>query len=285
MLVNMKDMLREARRNKMAVAAINTPGFDIVRAAVDAAEELQTPVILDHASAHETDIAMEVIGPYMVECAKNASVPVAVNLDHGLSLNMCLRAVKCGFSSVMYDGSYLPYEENIANVKEICDMVHPLGLTVEAEIGRMPGFGNHGGIDPKDKTGFYTDPEVAKDFAVRTGCDALAVCIGTEHGFYKAAPVLDLKRLEDIRAAVPEDTALVMHGSSGVSFENLQAAISSGMSKINYYTYLSIQVAPELQKIIARNPEQTYYNTLTARAYEVLKQGAKDIITCMRNGR
>ena len=256
MLVNMKEMLMEARRNKMAIAAINTPSFDIVRAVVDAAEELQTPVILDHASAHEDAIAMEVIGPYMVECAKNASVPVAVNLDHGLSVNMCLRALKCGFSSVMYDCSYLPYEENVANVKAICEMVQPLGITVEAEIGRMPGFGNHGGIDPKDKTGFYTSPEVAKDFAERTGCDALAVCIGTEHGFYEEKPVLDIERLEQIRAAVPETTALVMHGSSGVEFEDLQAAITAGMSKINYYTYLSIQVAPKLQEMIAKNPKR-----------------------------
>lgn len=284
MLVNMKEMLKEARKKKMAIAAINTPAFDLVRAAVEAAEELKTPVILDHASAHEDAIPMEVIGPYMVECAKSASVPVAVNLDHGLSMNMCLRAIKCGFSSVMYDASYLPYEENLAKVKEICDMVHPLGITVEAEIGRMPGFGNHGGIDPKDKRGFYTDPEVARDFAVRTGCDALAVCVGTEHGFYEAPPVLDLKRLEEIRAAVPEETALVMHGSSGVSFSDLQAAITAGMSKINYYTYLSIQAAPKLQKIIAENPERTYYHNLTSCAYEILKQGAKEIITCMRNG-
>lgn len=285
MLVNMKEMLMEARKNRMAIAAINTPSFDIVRAVVDAAEELHTPVILDHASAHEDAIPMEVIGPFMVECAKNASVPIAVNLDHGLSVNMCLRALKCGFSSVMYDCSYLPYEENVANVKEVCEMVHPLGITVEAEIGRMPGFGNHGGIDPKDKTGFYTDPEVAKDFAVRTGCDALAVCIGTEHGFYEETPVLDIKRLEEIRAAVPAETALVMHGSSGVRFEDLQAAITAGMSKINYYTYLSIQAAPRLQEIIAENPKRTYYHTLTSTAYEILKEGAKEIITVMRNGK
>lgn len=285
MLVNMKEMLMEARRNQMAVAAINTPSFDIVRAVVDAAQELNTPVILDHASAHEEAIALEVIGPFMVEYAKNAKVPVAVNLDHGLSVNMCLRALKCGFSSVMYDCSYLPYEENVANVKLICEMVQPLGITVEAEIGRMPGFGNHGGIDPRDKTGFYTDPEVAEDFARRTGCDALAVCIGTEHGFYEAKPELDIALLERIRAAVPEETALVMHGSSGVAFDDLQAAITAGMSKINYYTYLSIQAAPKLQEIIAQNPERTYYHTLTSAAYEILKEEAKKIITIMRNGK
>lgn len=285
MLVNMKEMLMEARRNKMAIAAINTPSFDIVRAVVDAAEELNTPVILDHASAHEEDIPMEVIGPYMVESAKNASVPIAVNLDHGLSENMCLRALKCGFSSVMYDCSYLPYEENVENVKKICEMVHPLGITVEAEIGRMPGFGNHGGVDPKDKTGFYTDPQVAKDFAERTGCDALAVCIGTEHGFYEEKPILDIKRLEEIRALVPEETALVMHGSSGVEYKDLQAAITAGMSKINYYTYLSIQAAPKLQEIISKNPTRTYYHTLTSTAYRILKEEAKKIILVMRNGK
>lgn len=285
MLVNMKEMLMEARKNKMAIAAINTPSFDIVRAVVDAAEELNTPVILDHASAHEDAIAMEVIGPFMVACAKKAKVPVAVNLDHGLSENMCLRALKCGFSSVMYDCSYLPYEENVANVKKICDMVQPLGITVEAEIGRMPGFGNHGGVDPRDKKGFYTDPEVAKDFAIRTGCDALAVCIGTEHGFYEEKPVLDIELLKKIREEVPEETALVMHGSSGVEFADLQAAITAGMSKINYYTYLSIQAAPKLQEIIAKNPEKTYYHTLTSTAYEILKSEAKKIITVMRNGK
>ena len=285
MLVNMKEMLQNAYKNHMAIAAINTPGFDIVRAAVDAAEELQTPLILDHASAHDAQVPMELIGPYMVERAKAASVPIAVNLDHGLDMDYCLRAIKCGFSSLMYDCSMFPYEENVARVKQLCEMVQHMGYTVEAEIGRMPGFGNEGGVDPKEKTKYYTDPDVAADFAARTKCDALAVCIGTEHGFYDEQPSLNIDLLKEIRAKVRPETMLVMHGSSGAGFDEIQKAITAGISKVNYYTYMSVQAAPAIVKLIEQNPTRTYYNDITEIAYETLKQGAKDAILCMRNGR
>ena len=276
MLVSMNHILQHAHKDHMAIAAINTPGFDIVRAVVDAAEELNTPVILNHASAHDRDMPMEIIGPYMVERAKAASIPIAVNLDHGLDMNYVLRAIKCGFSSMMLDNSMLPIEENIENVKALCEMVHPLGYSVEAELGRMPGVENAGGIDARDKTRYYTDPQVAAEFAEATKCDALTVCIGTEHGFYDEPPVLNIELLKKIRAAVRPETSLVMHGSSGVGFEGLQAAITAGMAKINYYTYMSIQAAPALKRIIDKNPARTYYNDLTTEAYKTLKAAAKE---------
>lgn len=285
MLVNMKEMLQNAYKNKMAIAAINTPGFDIVRAAVDAAEELQTPIILDHASAHDDQVPLELIGPYMVERAKAASIPIAVNLDHGLSMDQCLRAIKCGFSSMMYDCSMFPYEENVAKVRDLCSMVQHMGYTVEAEIGRMPGFGNKGGIDPKDKTQYYTDPDVAADFAEKTKCDALAICIGTEHGFYEEQPTLNIDLLKQIRDKVRPETMLVMHGSSGAGFEEIQRAISGGIAKVNYYTYMSCQVGPAITELISKNPTRTYYNDICEVAYETLKKGAKDAILCMRNGK
>ncbi|MEA5014354.1 MAG: class II fructose-bisphosphate aldolase [Candidatus Limiplasma sp.] len=285
MLVNMTEMLQNAHKNHMAIAAINTPGFDIVRAAVDAAEELQTPIILDHASAHDECIPLEVIGPYMVERAKAASIPIAVNLDHGLDMDYCLRAIKCGFSSLMYDCSMYPYEENVARVKALCEMVRHLGYSVEAEIGRMPGYENAGGVDPKDKSKYYTDPDVAADFAEQTKCDALAVCIGTEHGFYEEQPTLNIELLKEIRAKVRPETSLVMHGSSGAGFEEIRKAISAGIAKVNYYTYMSIQAAPAIAKVIEKNPTRTYYNDLCNVAYKELKKGAREAILCMRNGR
>jgi len=125
---------------------------------------------------------------------------------------------------------------------------------------------------------------VAAEFAEITKCDALTVCIGTEHGFYEEPPVLNIELLGRIRSAVRPETSLVMHGSSGVGFDGLQAAISAGMAKINYYTYMSIQAAPALRRIIDRNPARTYYNDLTTEAYKVLKAAAGDAIKCMRNG-
>ncbi len=283
MLVNMTEMLQEARRKKMAIAAINTPGFDIVRAVVRAAEELDTPVILDHASVHDVDLPVELIGPFMVECAKKAKVPVCCNLDHGMTMQQVLRAMKAGFTSFMYDCSTMPLEENIRRVKELCEFVQPLGYSVEAEIGMMAGA-NPGNVDAKDKRAFYTQPDVAARFAEETKCDALAVCIGTEHGFYKSEPDLDFDLLSGIRKAVRSETALVMHGSSGVSYEDLQRAITCGMSKINYYTYFSIAVAPKIRELIDQNPNRTYYEAVCKKAYEVMVEEAKKVILCMRNG-
>ena len=189
MLVNMKDILKEAEEKGYAIGCINTPNMETLRAVVDAAEELNVPIIIDHAQVHDPLIPIESIGPKMVEYAKQAKVPVCVHLDHGSDYSFVMRAIRCGFSSIMYDLSALPFEENMAKLKEFTKIAHDLNITVEAELGIMTSTeeDSHGGSigwthESIKKT--FTDPQQAAEFARETGVDALAVCFGTAHGIY-----------------------------------------------------------------------------------------------------
>ena len=147
MLVNMKEILKEAEEKGYAIGCINTPNMETLRAVVDAAEELNVPIIIDHAQVHDPLIPMESIGPKMVEYAKQAKVPVCVHLDHGSDYSFVMRAIRCGFSSIMYDLSALPFEENMAKLKEFTKIAHDLNITVEAELGIMTSTeeDSHGG--------------------------------------------------------------------------------------------------------------------------------------------
>ncbi len=199
MLVNMKEILKEAEEKGYAIGCINTPNMETLRAVVDAAEELNVPIIIDHAQVHDPLIPMESIGPKMVEYAKQAKVPVCVHLDHGSDYSFVMRAIRCGFSSIMYDLSALPFEENMAKLKEFTKIAHDLNITVEAELGIMTSTeeDSHGGSigwthESIKKT--FTDPQQAAEFARETGVDALAVCFGTAHGIYAEPPLLDIER-------------------------------------------------------------------------------------------
>ena len=174
----------------------------------------------------------------MIAYAKKAKVPVCVHLDHGSDYNFVMRAIRVGFPSIMYDCSELPYEENLKNVKEFTKIAHNLGITVEAELGIMASSeeDSHGGsaLTNDEIRKYFTNPEQAAEFAEKTGCDALAVCFGTMHGIYAEPPKLDITRVTEIRAALPESCRVVMHGASGVEFSEVQKAINAGCSKINY---------------------------------------------------
>ena len=206
---------------------------------IGAAEELKTPVIIMHAQVHEEMMPIDVIGPIMVELAKKAKVPVCVHLDHGETLDYAAKALNIGFTSVMFDGSALPYEENVANTKIVVKMAHGRGASVEGEIGvlgkRELGPG-HERIENQPEE-IYTDPDMAADFVRDTGIDALACSFGTAHGIYLKKPRLDMTVLERVREKT--DIPLVMHGGSGVSEEDYRKVIERGVCKINYYTYMA----------------------------------------------
>ncbi|MDO5134735.1 MAG: class II fructose-bisphosphate aldolase [Eubacteriales bacterium] len=240
MLVTLKEILDLCEAKKCAAGAFNTPNLESLMGVLSAAEELDVPVIIQHAQVHEELVPLDIIGPIMVDMAKKASVPVAVHLDHGESLPYLQRALNMGFTSVMYDGSTLSYEENVANTRLAVSMARRTGASVEAELGcmgkRENGSGSAGeGVDP-DK--IYTDPDQAKLFVEATGIDALACSFGTTHGVYLSQPQLDFGVVEKVRekALVP----VVMHGGSGVSEEDFRQAIRKGVRKINYYTYMAM---------------------------------------------
>ena len=235
MLVSLKEILKVAQAKKCAIGSFNTPNLASMRAVIGAAEEQKMPVIIMHAQIHdEMGICkIEEIAPIMIFMAEKASVPVCVHLDHGTDMSYVKRALDLGFTSVMYDGSELDREMNYANTSIVVEMAKKYGASVEAEIGSM-GAREGGGAGGES---IYTDPDDAKDFAEKTGIDALACAFGTAHGLYTKAPKLDFERLDKIRKLV--SVPLVMHGGSGVNPGDYIKSIELGIRKINCYTYMA----------------------------------------------
>ncbi len=292
MLVNMKEILEIAEREKYAIPCINTPNVETIRAVIGAAEELNTPIIIDHAQVHDSLIPIERIGPEMIKYAKEATVPVCVHLDHGSDYDFVMRAIRVGFPSIMYDCSALPMEENMEKVKKFVQFAHAAGITVEAELGVMASTeeDSHGGdvesrvLTNEDIKKFFTEPEEAKLFAEETGCDALAVCFGTMHGIYAEPPVLDIDRVKAIRAAMPANCRVVMHGASGVEFSQVQNAIEAGCSKVNYYSYMAKATTKFVAERVAETEGKIAYHELQEEAFVFMKEYAKNVIREFKNG-
>lgn len=240
MLVTLKQILNLCEARGCGVGSFNTPNLESIMAVIGGAEELNVPVIIQHAEVHEEIMPIDIIGPIMLEAAKKARVPVCVHLDHGESLDYVCKALSIGFTSVMYDGSVLPYEENLANTQMVVAFAAQTGASVEAEIGSMgkreTGAGSPGGGPDPEK--IYTDPDQAGRFVAATGIDALACSFGTTHGVYISKPKLDFSVVERVRAKA--HVPVVMHGGSGVSDEDFRRAIRAGVRKVNYYTYMAM---------------------------------------------
>lgn len=235
MLVTLNEILKIAEEKKIAIGSFNTPNMTSLKAVIGAAEALNQPVIIMHAQVHEEMglCVMEEIAPVMLMFAEKAKVPVCVHLDHGTDLEYVKRGLELGFTSVMYDGSTLSTEENVANTKIVVEWAKETGASVETEIGSMGAREGGGGND----TSIYTDPDAAVKFVADTGIDALACAFGTAHGFYKDAPKLDFERLSKIYSLI--NVPIVMHGGSGVSEDDYREVIKRGVRKVNYYTYMA----------------------------------------------
>ena len=229
-LVPMKKLLENAEQKGIAVGAFSVGNMEMVMGAVWAAEELNTPIILQIAECRLKNSPLELMGPMMLSAAKNAKVEIAVHLDHGLRIETVQKALEMGFTSVMFDGSTLPLEENIKAVKQVREMADKYGATVEAELGVVGG--NEG--DGAAHEILCTNPDDAKLFCDETGVDALAVAIGNAHGNYPVLPNLRFQVLDDINKMV--DTPLVLHGGTGITDEMFQQAIMLGVRKVNIAT-------------------------------------------------
>jgi fructose-bisphosphate aldolase class II len=224
MLVTMKEILDRADRENYGVAApIVSMELD-ARAALEAAEMCEAPVILGIIYQSNPDIVL--FGSYLTKLAEQASVPVAINLDHGAEFAHAITAIKAGFTSIMADRSTLEYEENIAQVSELVKIAHAVDVSVEAELGHV-GLGS----DYNPAGAGLTDPEQALDFIKRTGIDCLAVAVGTAHGAYKGTPKIDFDRLVKIKELTK--FPLVMHGGSGSGDDNLRKSCQLGINKVN----------------------------------------------------
>ncbi len=240
MLVNMNDVLRPAKKGKYAVGLFNAVNLELARGIIAAAESTRSPVIMGTAEVLLPYGPLDEVSYYLIPMAKKASVPVVVHLDHGLTYDTCIKALKLGFSSIMYDCSTDTYEENVRKVKEMADIAHSYGATIEGELGHVgDNEGSAEGSDHlEDPSKFFTDPKLAKDFVDKTGVDALAIAVGNAHGAYKLPPKLDFERIRTIANTV--DVPLVLHGGSGLSDNDFRQAIKDGISKVNIFTDINV---------------------------------------------
>ncbi|MEG0377777.1 MAG: class II fructose-bisphosphate aldolase [Eubacterium sp.] len=259
MLVTLSNILEEAYKKRVAVGAFNTVNLSSIRAVIDAAQKLNQPVILQHAQIHERVAPLDIIGPVMLQMAKAATVPVCCHLDHGEDITYLLRAMKMGFTSVMYDGSTLNYDENVKNTREVVQAAAEFGVSVEAELGRVlrPEGGAVETVEESVLTPeeMYTKPDEARAFVKATGIDALAIAFGTAHGLYDAEPKLDFRRIAEIREAV--SMPLVMHGGSGVCDLDFKKAIAEGITKVNYFTYMSLAGGNAVKGFLKQNEKRS----------------------------
>lgn len=235
MLANLKDVLVPARKGGYAVGLFNTVNLELARGVLEAAQELRSPVIIGTAEILLPAGPLEELSYLLLGMAEKASVPVVLHLDHGLSFETCEKALALGFTSVMYDCSADSYEENVRKVKEMAQLAHEKGATIEAELGHVGdntgAAGSCSGSNPQD---YYTEPEQARAFVESTHVDALAIAVGTAHGAYKFPPRLDFERIEAIARLT--DAFLVLHGGSGLSDADFKEAVRRGISKINIFT-------------------------------------------------
>lgn len=265
MLLNLRDLLSVANEHYFAVPAFNIGTGQILNAVVESCEEKQAPVIL---AIHPSELAFQ--GDHFlascIELAHKSSVPMAIHLDHGSKLEQIMRAVRTGFTSVMIDASHLPFEENISLTKKVVDLVHPLGISVEAELGTI-GTTEHDAEGGADEI-IYTKPDDAAEFIERTGADALAIAIGTAHGLYPKGfvPELKLDLLSEIKSKV--HVPLVLHGGSANPDHEIAESVRRGINKINISSdikdafYQQLRITLQDKKL--REPFQLYLDSIKA---------------------
>lgn len=232
MLVNMNDILLPAKEGKYGVGFFNAVNVEMARAIIETAEELKAPVMIGTAEVLLPAMELDLVANYLIPMAKKATVPVCVHYDHGLTFERCMQAVKLGFTSVMYDCSTAPYEENITKVAEMVKICHAMGVTVEAELGHVGDNAGSGKLTNSED--YFTDPDTAVDYVKRTGVDSLAVAVGNAHGDYAFPPKLDFDRIQIISGKT--NLPLVLHGGSGLADADFKNAVRLGVSKINIFT-------------------------------------------------
>lgn len=268
-LVKMKDLLRCAEEKNNGCGAFSVGNMEMVRGAIRAAEELDTPIILQIAEVRLKNSPLHLMGPMMVQAAKEAKVDVAVHLDHGLTFETVDKALELGFTSVMLDASTLPFEENIARVKAVVEKARKYGATVEAELGFVGGS-EDGSCDHGIRC---TDPDDAVVYARETGIDALAVAIGNAHGNYPVAPTLAFDVLEKIHEKV--DIPLVLHGGSGITDKDFQRAISLGIRKVNIATASFNSLTAHVEKYMESTDKHNFFDlndAMVQGTYENVKR-------------
>ena len=252
MLVTGKQILQHADEHGYAVGAFNVNNMEIIQAIAQAADELRAPVILQASQGAIKYAGIEYITSLVKTTAQQIDVPIALHLDHGTDFNEIMSCIRNGFTSVMIDASKHELEENIRLTKEIVKIAHAVGVSVEAELGKIGGTEDQIVVSEAEAT--YTDPEEARVFVEETGVDSLAIAVGTAHGVYKGEPKVDIERIKEIDRVV--SVPLVLHGSSGVPYDTLEKAVGAGIRKINIDTDIRASFAGSVKSFVAENPDE-----------------------------
>lgn len=266
-LVTTKQLLLDAQKGGYAVGAFNVENMEMVQAVVAAAEELRSPVIMQTTPSTVKYANLNYFYENVKVAAQESSVPVVIHLDHGNSFELAMQAYRTGYTSIMIDGSHEGFEDNIALTSAVVKACHPGEVPIEAELGKVGGKEDDldgGEGDP------YTNPQEAAEFVERTGIDSLAVAIGTAHGVYKGVPKLDFSRLSEIRKAV--SIPLVLHGTSGVSDEDVAECIKRGICKVNYATDLRIAFTKGINQVLKENPDTIDPKKYNAKGREEVRK-------------
>ncbi len=250
MLVTTKEMLLDAQAGHYAVGAFNVESLEFVMAVIKAAEDKKSPVIMQTTPGTVKYANLDYFAAMCKVAADAASVPVAIHLDHGDGFDRCVQAMHAGYTSVMIDGSHVPFEDNIALTASVTKVAAPLGIPVEAELGKVGGKEDDGPAVKGENP--YTDPDEAEEFVARTGCGSLAVGVGTAHGVYKGTPHIEQGVLKEIRSRL--EIPLVLHGTSGVPDDQVAEAIRNGICKVNYATELRQAFTKGFMGYMADNP-------------------------------
>jgi len=268
-MVNLSKMLNDAKDNKYALGSFNVYSFETIRGVIACANELGTPAIVAFGAKYLENMDMEEV----VACVKHETAkgnqPIALHLDHCPKKEIIKEAIDKGFTSVMYDGSALPFEENVKNTKEVVEYAHAHGVSVEAELGSLAaGAESHEGSESDIEK--YTNPEQAKEFVERTGVDCLAVSIGTVHGMYKGTPNVRVDVLQNIKKAV--DIPFVLHGGSGTPEETIKECIKNGICKINVNTEISSYAVDNVKKLLNESEKKPHLSVLSLHIIDYVKE-------------
>lgn len=281
-LINPLKMIENAQKKGYAIPAFNVHNMETIQAVAEAAFEENAPVMIQTTPGTLKHAGISYIAANVKVAAQLYDIPIALHVDHCEAFSTILECIRAGYTSVMIDGSKLPYDENVALVKRVVEISHSLGIAVEAELGKIVGAEDD--LFTNEREASFTIPSEAEDFVSKTGIDTLAVAIGTAHGVYKGEPKLDFERLSNIREVVK--IPLVMHGASGVPDKSVREAIKRGICKINIATELKIPMALAIQEVFSKNPNENDPRKYMGKAKEAVKKVVKEKIKlCGCSGR
>jgi fructose-bisphosphate aldolase class II len=281
-IVNLKEVFKNAIHDDYAIGAFNIHNLEFVEGVMRAAEEMSSPVILGIATISIDYAGLEPLAAISKDYAERSQIPTVIHLDHGDDIGLVRRSIKLGFSSVMYDGSKYPIDENIKRTREIVKIAHDEDISVEGEIGIVGGFEglDRGDVSPEQLQELYTRPEEARRFIEETGVDALAVAVGTVHGMPIQSANIDFQRLGEIHEAV--DVPLVFHGCTGLKNEDYHKAMALGVKKFNVGTRLMIEFQKALKRAIGKD-ENSLFSCLR-EGTDAVTAAVKDRINILKSG-